>query len=642
VVDGLDEAGIEPAGQLLDEARHLTLAWPQTTVMLTTRPVPSLQAAAECRTMPDLSEEEAKVIIDMAAGRELGTGLISRLPTPVKASLHRPLFAILLGLVRRDGPGEATPRSSGDLLAFLGEQAQGRVGSGSQNVLEDLAVRSVLRALGPVPASELSDTTRVGELLASGIVAERPGGLVLGLPILAQWFAAQALLKGKLTAEDLLTAPEDIDLWRYVLAVVVATASHDDAAALLAPIMRQVPAFAFLVIDEGLASATLEGIKAPPWRLAGEQMREAMQAIADGLGSLSQATLPVRANGQLLPLAVGSGGQHVDHAFYYGTQTREPVFRLADDDERGNPFSYRRSGFSAVGRGSAWAWRWARDELRRNINEVFKRRALPYSPDSPLARERAWAYAIKWANRPPLFGEPVDVRPLLKQLGDFIADGERQDARGVSTSVGGIRVDARDIYEELRMASDDGEHEISPPVPGADVRNPSHGIVGAFFSDDRLVEVATVMYEQALLAYQDIIACSFGSVRDRLALAVTLPAVFNGRINPNDHEEAGFHHIPTLTGYFDPLPAGQRSGVQMSISRAREEWDAEVQVSRETYDRLRALRPDAARWITSWSGGGVFDLGVSHPVSNLVYQWLWRDLSHAHITSGLQPNKDWR
>lgn len=182
VVDGLDEAGVEVAGQLLQEARELTLSWLQTTVLLTSRPVPSLDRAEERHDVPELDDKSSKSIIDIGAGETVPLAAVLGLPDGARRSLCRPLFALLYGLRRRENPSGTAPRSRGDLLAFLGGRVAERVGGMVQEVLRVLAVKSIERELGPVPAQEIGARPEVDALLAAGLAITRPGELRRACP----------------------------------------------------------------------------------------------------------------------------------------------------------------------------------------------------------------------------------------------------------------------------------------------------------------------------------------------------------------------------------------------------------------------------------------------------------------------------
>lgn len=635
IVDGLDETGIDAAEELLGAARELATMWPQTTVLLTSRPLPALAGQPEHRSLPELDSEQSAAIMAIGAGQEIPFVVRNSLPEPVQRSARRPLFALLYGLTRR-GEDTLPPRSPGDLLAFLGREARRRAGADAESLLRKLAVESICRDLGPVAGTEIGRHDAIDPLLASGLVSERPGGLVLGLPVITQWFAAQALTLDEVDLGRLLDDPGETDLWLYPLAIAVATATHEDASRLLGPILRAAPGFGFRVIDEALGSATLEGITAPPWRVAGLRMLESIQALADGLGDLAELTLPMDEDGHLRPLGVCSSGEHVDYAFWVGRDDRESPFRLDNEHSLFNPDpDLTMVGFAAVGRGSAWAWRWSRDRVRHELGQLFKYRALPCSAESPLEHERLWQMATGFENRGSVFAEPVELAPMLETLDELIHDARREGARAIAVASGGSEFDAIDLRDALERFVDRGETALPPPHPGADQRPTGGGMVGRFYSDERLLARTISIYEAALVGYRDLVDTSFSSLADRLALYVTLPARFVGHLDPNDaptnERVAG---LPVLSSYFEALPADAQTTVDITISRDEQSLWAD----RTLLDRLRSLRPDASRWINSWMSNGILPIASLTPSTALAYGWLWRDLAHTKIVSGMRPD----
>lgn len=638
VVDGLDEAGVEIAEQLLGEARELTLTWPHTTVLLTSRPVPSFDRVEECRDVPELDDTTSKAIIDIGADAEVPPGAVQSLPDDVRRSLGRPLFALLYGLRRRENPAAAAPQSRGELLAFLGGRAAARAGADAQQVLRTLAVKSVGRELGPIAEQEIGAPSEVEALLTSGLVARRAGGIAPGLPAIAQWFAAQALLLGEVDVEQLLAAPDDIDLWLYPLAIAVATGSHEQGTAILEPLMRTLPGFAFMVMGEALATAGFDEVVAPPWREAGEQMRAAMQAIADGLGDLGPLALPLDEHGIVVPLAISTGGSRVSYAIWEGEEQRDPVHAIPHEtSEFDRVPGYNVSGGGEIGRGSSWAWRWARDRLRHRLHQLFDHKLLPACPDGVIAEERAWLIASTLAGRGGLFVEPIELAPVVERLDAIIARAREVDPMVdvAMIRIGTENVDAARIRDLLGAAYERNPF-LSPPHPGPNQRpaGPGSSFVGALYSDDRLIEHVTSVYEKAILAYEELIAAAFTALRERLVHHVTFPARYVGFVTPNRGPEAGAAvGLPVLSGYFEPLPRGEASRVDIELSD--QGWRRGF--NRELMEELRRLRPEAVRWITAWSGSGVLALSGRTPSTNLAYEWLWQDLVHTRAVTGIRP-----
>jgi len=633
VVDGVDEVGTDVGEALLNEARELAYTWPHTTVLLTARPMSSLRDVEELRSMPPLTDDETWRIAERAAGRELPLGARHGVPKPVRDSMRRPLFALLYGIWQRQRQHE--PRSQGDLLAYLGERAERATGHDLREALIRLSIASVRRELGPVPAADVGSTLEVRALLNSGLVTERAGAIEPGLPVLAQWFASQALLEGQVTISELLESPDDLDLWRYPLALAVATGSHAAATNLLRPLMQEVPGFAFVVIDEALTRASLDGTEAPPWREAGAQMREALEAIAAGIAPLHKVVLPVDSKGRLLPLGVASGGEHVSYAFWHGADARPDVFALTGEEMSSRHPGFPVWGSSAVGRGAAWSWRWARDQVTQELQGCLKARALELADCPPWIAEQTWAASMALAGTSSLMTSSLAIQPLLETLSKLSAQAKAAGAsrfviRSTYRTFDSALLEAR-LQELVRQ----GATDVTSPLPGPDLR-PDVGIIGLFYSDERLVEVATRIYLDAIEIYRSLVAQWFGKLGDRLSLAATLPARFEGRVfvNRKPEPDNGTYGVPQIEGHFVPLKADEPSSVRFETA---ESSGMSLDDGREQYDYLQQMRPHAARWIGGWRGGSLFNVGDIEAASKLAYAWLWRDLDRLKLVSGVTP-----
>ncbi len=159
-------------------------------------------------------------------------------------------------------------------------------------------------------------------------------------------------------------------------------------------------------------------------------------------------------------------------------------------------------------------------------------------------------------------------------------------------------------------------------------------MVGMYYSDEQLIEHVTSVYEKAIEAYHELVEAAFVTLGNRLVHNVTFPARYVGIINANRGEEAGAAYgMPVLSGTFEALSRGEPSRVELRVSDER--W--ELGSGREVLDVLRRLRPEAARWITAWSGTRILSLSGRAPSTNLAYNWLWQDLVRTRIVTGTRP-----
>jgi hypothetical protein len=166
VIDGADEVPPDIAARVIEEARELAHALPQTRILITSRPTAALRRGVPERVeLPALTAEEARALAGRVGGYEITVAAESGWPQSVRDAVRRPLFAILMGLNRRSG--RRAPQTTGQLL---GELVEGAVDTGAANealpTLHKLA-RLVTDTGAPVDRAELGDTAARASAAAS-------------------------------------------------------------------------------------------------------------------------------------------------------------------------------------------------------------------------------------------------------------------------------------------------------------------------------------------------------------------------------------------------------------------------------------------------------------------------------------------
>ena len=238
------------------------------------------------------------------------------------------------------------------------------------------------------------------------------------LPILQQWFSAQALGEGLVSLSEIARSGAVLDRWRYALVIAAGLFDHNRATNFLAPLARTHPGFVSQIVSEGLAKWGLDdAVPAPSGTDAADRIRQAMDAYVNGLGPLAKLIAPLQRSGDLLPVAARSLGPHLAVGWYGGSDVRPAASELPQD------FSI----FSAApewtmcrqarpGRHSAWAWRWALESLTAGLFELLNGRRL-HSTAVALQREEAWYAALALLGRGHLHAGPIKLEDLKRQLG---------------------------------------------------------------------------------------------------------------------------------------------------------------------------------------------------------------------------------
>jgi hypothetical protein len=622
----VDELGQQAAAELLKQSRTLSAAWPATTVLLTSRPVPVLVEAPERRELAPLVEEAVDACVQIGLGEESGPPRLYGLPESVKQTLGRPLFALLTGVWMREHQG--APAGPVDLLAELGRRATRELAVDEAH-LRSLAALAVARELGPVPTAEVVPERAVADLLATGMIMQRGHGLAFTLPALAQWFAAQAILADEVSVQALLGAPEDLELWRYPLGLAVAVGASQQAEAILDTLLHGAAGFAFRVVEIALGQAP-EGETAvlPPWREAGQMVRGALQSLVSALDPLAQCLPDVDEEGRVRPMAVSGGKTHLTVAFYRGPEPRPEIFAFPDDFrlfDAGPDWGGLRA--SEIVADPRWALRWARDAVLQRLDALLEQRAIPIPGTGPLAEEEAWAAALDLAGENMLSADALPLDPLLATLGAMLPDGPSGGRVGFVRPARRAH-EANGVFAYLAALRDAGASEIRAPLPGRDTSG--GGWIGDFYTRERLHEIARCMYGSAIEAYVELIDRWLPGVAEHLEHRVLLPGRLVAYVDPGSHE--GFGPIPTATGFIEPLPEGSRSQVDVRAGRLDFISDGDG-----IWNRQQARRPAAARWLPGTVGSLPFEVGEPYAVSDVVYGWLTTDLRSLGLASRSAP-----
>lgn len=618
VLDGLDERDPATARAMLDELRVLVRSAPNSGAVVTTRPITNLLREAEAYDLDLLSEEEALLLLSRFAGQELSY-FLHDWPESVKEAIRRPLFAVVLG--RHIALyGMAPPTSVGEMIQGLVRRLLNEVRLDPIVVEPLLRKLAVLRVDGGEPVS--SDQLRLGThadlLLQSRLVVTQGGKVDFSLQILTEWFAAEALLRDEVSIITLVQEPGRLERWRY--AITVAVSFGDESASRLLPVLvKDQPAFAARLVEmvepqtnnyEG-AAVTVED---------GSKIRSAMENWLTGIAQIAPMIAPLKRDGSLgsLGYSVGVGG--CTTSWYMGEDIEGEVFDLSANVDlvKSQEESVIRSGRSS-GK-PAWPWLWALDDLSTALADVMTKRSLPVV-EGPIHVEAMWELALATCGHGSLSHEPVRIDQLEAEI-EALADQtliKRAGTPAVQVSV---------VRRLIELLTASGQKAVLSPWPRPD-REYGKGWVWDPYSDDRLLERTQAIYSAALESYEALVAAWFPRFTPWLRKAATLPARLTGFLEVAKPGSGTFGG-PSILWYLEPLSLGSASSVDIVPGSKRlDEVDFDPLL--DLYRHLRKDSPGASPVVHS----SVLDIFGATPVTEIVYGWLWEDLTEIGWLEGM-------
>ena len=610
-VDGLDEWAGDDRLQLVDEARALAFALPNTLVLLTARPGSIPRDASGSVSMPVLDGSDSADLINKAFDLDVSSWQVQSWVQPVQDAISRPLFALLMGrhLSSKSVGGVGSPAQ------LMHELVEGALGNpvpsalATDRLLMEIAARSVDAGGRPIPKRDLGDDDVVRAALRTRLLTETDGAIGFALPILREWFAARSIQAGTPSLVDLVASQSRLERWRHALYVAAGTLARGHVDDLMDAVARAWPAFASEVLEAAAAAWSVgsEEVALPPPQELGAYVRRAFDAFSDGLGPLAQVVGPRRA-GDMPPMGIALSGNYVaiswpDDAWPSNGDIHEMAWPT------GGGFSMDFPGWDVrqVSQASAdplWPWTRARSELRDEVS--FRLKANGFYVDSPPMRaEEVWRAALVVTNS----GEH-SYRPLtLEEVKAGLEPLEGFDLVNVRGSLL--------LLQPLRTLVAEGVGEFRSPYAEPDL--PRGSWVWDGFSDEALLSRTLAVYEAAFEIYESYTTTLFQRFAPNLRLAQLLPARLVGYLHPATPQSMG----AGLSYFIEPLPRGSTTSIKITLNEAQVGFDEAARISQV----IRRERPEVAGWLQGSVSSTHLDVYGASPAHTLAMKWLSRDLA---------------
>ncbi|GGW51687.1 hypothetical protein AB0E64_02075 [Streptomyces caelestis] len=632
VIDDLDGISPEQVAQLLYEPRLLLAAHPTARILATCRPGIELGRAVVHEVAP-WSVRRGAELLDLVVGSDARMLFEER---EVQDLLTSPLQA--LSVASRLLAGEDARVSSLELLSGLAASVikgrrKGSPTSQTWDRLARLAVH-ILNAGGSVPAQHFGHEAEVWELTDTGLVVQEAAGLRFALPVFEQHFGAQALRKGSVLPEEIVTA-DAFPRWRYAIAFAVSASAPDEAENLMLRLARANPAAASWTFDEiargkkqhhgmreaeDTARTTIARlVRADHDELrtaetAGTWLREALEALVEGFGPLSGSLVEMR-DGRLPRWGVWAKEGWV--AISPSRYSSEPpaVTPLASHPSNREDLEWRWWSQHLFLGEPLGRWGWARGRIREPLERVVRRGALLVPPDSPLAHERLWhlAQRLRQGNVPRDGVSVPEVRRRVEAMMERVRTSVRY-----THQVAGYTYDTADIrwlHSQLAGVIDE---VLRRPYGEPDQEIPRRGRMWQGYSPLLTLRITRQILRDALIGYRQLVELNFPSLAPALGLYSVLPVSAEGMVVMPEDDTDGSHSglIHTLR----PKAAGRRNDPpEVDLDLWTEPGFGPTSVPRWS-GRCQDEFPSAVLRRSRAVHGS------SRPATELAYEWLVRDL----------------
>lgn len=620
LIDGLDEAQVDPA-DLVRECESLLAQWPESTVVLASRPQP-MPHGVETLSVDPLTEEDS---ISLISTIDPTTDRLS-LRDELQDVLRRPLFAIPFALSKRDRDYKATHPAH--LVNTVGKAAIKNQTADVFELLVQLACLVIDSGGRSVPLNRLgASLPQLRSLTRSRLLIFLGEEANFQLAVLTEWFAANALLHDGLAVQSALASPAAARRWRYALSQALVQGSPGQIDTLMKTMLARRPATAAWVFNN--AAQPSHGQRTSPPATseaeAGRRIRTAMRSWIDPWPDLVKART---VDGELPTLGVAMDETHLVSAWRTShSVSDEPIEHLpphihplakADPGWRGE-----HSGFPNDD--DLWPWEWVFGGVKAQVERWMTNPDLALDV-APCREELEWAYANQILNTNPLLRSSpislVELRPIVEKCRRAApADAADVSYNGMWWLSEGEAFIA-DLLTKRRL-------HLDPPWPAPDL--PSDGWVWNHWSTLRLLGRLELTTKAALDAYQAIVERHLPRLAPELSTYQLLPAQVAGRLEPGTPEIANGR--PGFSWYIEPVPAGSANAASWSVKQLAEGSWAENAYFDQRREQVARLRGDIAEHVRLTLHGGAAKVYTRTPATALALSLLKDDLKEFHWVS---------
>lgn len=593
IIDGADERTHQEARQLVQDAASYARAHAGSKVLITSSIL--MVSGLEAKTLPQLSEAEANALL-----RRLDDSHAFRfhyLDGRFRADLENPFFIIQC---TRFGTGLSRAELVRRMVAVALERVETAI-QPAEDLLVRLAQWQFDHGSPLIPEREIgSSRASITSVLQTRLLEKRGDCFSFTLECVAQWFAAQAIERGLVLTSDLLDDTARLERWQFALAMALNHANADLADQIMQPLAEAQPAFAGLVLRDGLLEW---GIDKPNDKVAAEEVaqrvRDAMQSWKVGMEPVSnlEGVFPLNAEKKLLKISATCHGGYFHIKWY---ERPDLVEVSTKEDVSFVPTSGEHYWSSTILDHPAWAWKTTHNYIKGGLKKVTDETSLA-AVNEHLLRELGWAEGCDLLGQSQYRSAELPVSGIVSKL----PYGFRNRAH-------------RQLLElYINILVENGGEVIKAPYPQGDQE--AQGKMWQFFSQERMTQRAVSVYQTALVAYREVVEAIFPKMAARFPRYAAWPFDLAGIVfSPNNLESNGY----ALGWRMESLPPGSK-GVARFTSGSQEDADL-LWKDRLGSNQLRDITKPS--WSLKAYGNSGLMLWDSFPAGKIVRNWIESDL----------------
>lgn len=594
-IDGLDEVNFAIYKHIVDDINIITRLNKNINFVVSSRPIQPLinLYSNDIVYLKPLDRDAAYDLIIKIAGDSAPIATLNGWDETFWQTVSNPFFAIICGLYLKES-GTSVNLSKPELITHLIMRSinNSDLDKKLKNWLEIISSKYIFNGMRKILLSELDSSIELDAVLKTGFVQIENGYLTFNLPIVVQWFGAEAIKSGIIKIDDIVKTSNSIAAWRYSIMILIGNISFEESFNILSLIVNRYPGIVSTIIKDNIIYEEYESL--PSAQECANRISRCIDVWGSSIPSLAKYIAPVDNMGR-------------PHSFKF--MVSENFIHIWWNKSHGNiryeivsepPTHYAHYYSTRISKTPIWPWIITFSLLSMNLKNLIT--SKPVFVDVPALKEEAiFVSARKLLRKGSLYREDISIDDLV----------ERINKRG------GCNEPL--LLDKIAELKSEGKKVIVYPYTKPD-RKINGGYVWDVYSESQQLILAQEIYSKALTAYQQLCDGLFRGLSNVMPIRIMLPSHMYMEYY---YSESIYGRSPYVQWWLNCKNEGQDNSVSIVKTQSKTNYDLifkNIQASIMQY-RLNnyALCPVSVH-------SEMLHIFNELPLTNLVMSWLKQDL----------------
>lgn len=601
-IDGLDEISYDNAKKIMRYVEKIARRNKNFSCVVSSRPNFLTNSLDDAIYIKKFSEEKLCGLITKISGMFFDLNFLYEYDESIVQTISSPFFAIVFAVLLKKTKEVRIPQKAELIKQFIDLSIRTELEcKKTETSLMLIASNYIDNEMMSLDVGELDESIDLSAVSNTGYINIKNSKIDFPLPIIAQWFGAQAIKNKIKSIEDIISSDANIIRWRYCLSILFGNLSFAESKNYIAKIIQAYPGLASMCLHDSTGFDMRTSL--PKADKCGEMMYYCFEIWKEALGDLAKKTIPMT-NDKVNTLFVGTENQFLIYAF--GSEY------LGNDVELYTPYNMVKFPSwikRRVPNSPLWPWMVAFEYIKRELTNGIENRTLFTENNEVLFDEYLWNIGCGLLKKGSLYDGniPLSVFDFIPRVPCVVVNGSRKFIFTYS------------MMEKVREKKLAGLTFITySTIP----HNKAFGggYVWNSYTEDMIYLKAKEVYEKAFLIYNDLVnKHCFGNIEKNMTFKILQPAKLVAEIRHNARRG------PSIAYYF--LPQNYKKDPSTDITfKTDDASNMSVKELRDIFDELKFSRPLNYEFGKISYTASVLDIFNGDPISRVVYDWIAHDL----------------